>query len=85
MRPAANTKESSPSQKSFKPKSDKQFEDTKESLRGNIMEFAQEAVKKREELKQQEEEVSDEEVNAEDEEESGSEEKSSSSSTTAES
>ncbi|CAJ0593646.1 unnamed protein product [Cylicocyclus nassatus] len=70
----------------FKPKPDGEFEDTKESLRGSVMEFAKESVEKKQELRQQEEEeVSDEEVEGEDEEESGSEEKSSSSSTTAES
>lgn len=36
----------------FSPKPEKELEDTKETLRGNIMAFAEEAVKKKEEIRQ---------------------------------
>ncbi|RCN34611.1 hypothetical protein ANCCAN_19543, partial [Ancylostoma caninum] len=72
-------------QSKFSPKPDKEFEDTKETLRGSIMAFAEDAVKRKEEIRQQEEALSEEDVDEEEVEEGSSESNSASSSTTAES
>ncbi|EYC30819.1 hypothetical protein Y032_0004g1791 [Ancylostoma ceylanicum] len=72
-------------QTKFSPKPDKEFENTKETLREGIMAFAEEAVKRKEEIRQQEEALSEEEVDEEEVEEGTSESNSASSSTTAES